>query len=233
MNKENLLCFLGVKNENELSKYSMKRALQSDILYSLAIIGAGLYLEYISFSALDIVCSLVILATTIFFIVRYKKANSVVKVISYTTLLLCVTTLKLLYGYWIFANGEKMDYGDPMFSWVHLTALLVALWLAVFLSLAQFKRYKEIMKLPSQELINLTQDNLIISVRNFVNASPWILIPIILFPLPYILSKNLGIGVFDNGGIGVCFWIIFCIWIVLLSFFLLKFIIVAKHKLVL
>ena len=230
MNKEKLLYFLGIKDEEKLNKFAMGMALKSDILYSAIIIGFGLYFGYLSFSFINIACLFIIVSTTILFSVYYKKADNVIKVILYTPILFCVTTLKLLYGYWVFANGEKVDYGYALFSWAHMTILIVAVLISLLIFSIYYGFYRYAKKTPLEELTNNSRGRVSV-VKRFVGHHPWIWLLLVVPLFPYIVSMQRGIWTFDgNLGMGVCFWIIFCSWIDLFALCFPKLIVALKHR---
>lgn len=154
MDKEKLLYFLDINDTEKFDKSAMKAYLGFDISFSAVIIILGLLFDCISATLFDMLCVTFILAMTIVFIFWCKFVKRAIANISYTALILCITTLKLFYGYWVFSNGEIKEFGYPLFTWIHLTCLIVALSIFVLFASVHIKLCRDIKKMTLQELID-------------------------------------------------------------------------------
>lgn len=83
----------------------MNIAMWFDVAFSLAIILFGLLFEYISINLFNIVFLSLFLAVDIAFVVLICTAKNPVCEINYTLIILSTSTLKLLYGFVVFADG--------------------------------------------------------------------------------------------------------------------------------
>ena len=232
MNKEKLLYFLDISDTESLNKSAMKVFLWFDVSFSAIIICFGLLFKCISDTWFDRASVCVIFATMIAFIIFYKFVKNVIANICYTALIPCVSMLKLFYGYWIFSNAENKDFEYPLFTWVHLTCLIVALSIFILFVYFQIKLYRDINKMTLQELIDREKKTKIDA--NKFKSHPCMFLFLVLFSSPYIASKFIKeLDISKGLGIGFGMWLLACCWIVFISLYFPKFVVCIKNRLLL
>ena len=230
MERKKLLWFLDIDEPKGLNKFTMKVFWGFDISFSLTVVLFGLLFECISTSFFNIACVIFIITTAILFFVWFKLAKKVTTNIPFIPLIIGVSTLKLFYGYSIFSKGEMTDFGYPLFTWVHMTVLIVAISISLIYYGAYFKLYKDVKNIPLPDLLE-REKNTIRSAEKLVKFNRWLVILPALLPSPYIASKILKIWEVGNGlGVGFCMWLLSCCWIVLASLYFPKLIVYIKHK---
>lgn len=230
MNKEKLLYFLDIKTAEEFNKNTGKGVLILDILFSFFIIGLGLLFKCISNSVFDIVCVCLTFLTAIVFYAWYKIAKASITNVTYTSSILFISSLKLLYGYWIFAKGEMRDYGYAVFSWAHATVAIVAFVGVIFIASLYVKLYKDIKKMSMQELLD-RENRTIIKANEILRKHKWLMLLPALLPTPYIGSKIFDVLTIGMGlGVGFGMWTLFCVWILITSMYFPKLIVYVMYR---
>lgn len=221
MTEEKILAFLNIDKNKKADKTIMNIAMWFDVAFSLAIILFGLLFEYISINLFNIVFLSLFLAVDIAFVVLICTAKNPVCEINYTLIILSTSTLKLLYGFVVFADGEYVAQGYPIFTWIHVTILTSFLVAAIYVIIKFTIVYRDLREHSLEYASKKAKRD---------NKFPkWALIFLILPPMFFVrmfrgIWSKLGIG------LGVCFWFFMCCWLFMSLIFLPKYIVAKKYK---
>lgn len=221
MTEEKVLYFLGLEKNQKINKFIMKMFFCFDLSFAVFIILSGLILQLFSFSVLDFIFIFSSIIFCAIFFAFLKLITNPVYQFSYVIIVSITSIFKLLYGYYVYAKGEFLEYGYPIFTWTHLTVLIFSLLLALYVILKFCKSYK-ILKENGIERLSaktLKASKMTKFVIIIASCSPIILIK---------LSEN----IMDHSGLGMGFacWLLMCCWIFLMLIFLPKYIVAMKYK---
>ena len=230
MDREKLIYFLDVNSYKTLQRPAMKTFLMFDIFISMIIISLGI-LIFGFFNTLFNIVNVIFVAMSILFFTWYKLTKNTLLYITYNPSIIVVTTIKLFYGYWLFAKSELVYYDYPIFTWLHMMFMFVFVSFAMLMYYAHIKLYIDTKKLTFQDL-KKRETGTLKKAASLRKSRPWLIIPFVVFQAsPYVVSKFLDDFKIRNGlGIGFAMWSLGCIWFFLLSCYLPKMIVFMKYK---
>ena len=215
--KDKILSFLNLKYD-KFDKSLMKIALSFDVAYTVVIIAFGLILNCIDLSWQNLGIVFLFIAETIFLYVLYVKLRNPAQQFSYTVIVLFSSSIKLFYGYFVFANGEYIEYGRSRFTVAHALILMLSIFLSIYVLCKFYKFYSCFIK-------NLCDNE----TKQYKKTPKWLLIISSFSPMIFVRlsEKNL----LDLGiGVNFVFWALACIWFSMIYMLLPKCIVVKKYK---
>lgn len=219
MTEEKILAFLNLSREQKIDKSMMKIALWFDVSFTFFITIFGFVLCLIPFSQINIVLIPSFITIDVLFLIWLKLLKNPAYQFVFTPIVLLCSTIKLIYGYTIFSNGEFVKYGYPMFGWAHFVMLIVALAVAVYVSTKFYNIY-----------VTLKTNTIERTHKKIKKKIPKWILPISLIP-PIVLIRlfkdslrNIGVG------IGFSLWTLACIWLLLSLMCLPKCIVSLRFK---
>lgn len=215
--KDKILSFLNLKCDN-IDKSLMKIALWFDFAYTVVIIAFGFILNCIDLSWLNFGIVFLFVVGTIFLYVVYVKLRNPAQQFLYTVIVLFSSSIKLFYGYVIFANGEYIEYGRSRFTVLHALVLIMSIFLSIYYLSKFYKVYSNFFKSFCD---NKTQQH--------KKTPKWLLMISSFSPMVFVRLSEKNLLDLDVG-VNFAFWILACIWFSMIYMLLPKCIIVKKYN---
>ena len=224
MTQEKVLCFLGLEKNQKIDKTTMKIAFWFDFIYTIVIIGCGFLFELFSITLMNIIFISCLFLADIVFLVWFKYTYNPVHLISYCMVVYIITTLKLLYGYFIFSRGELTKDGYPLFSLAHIIVLIIFFILFIYLCIKFYRVYRD--------LKNHTVDYVISKIKRENKKSKIERIAIVIGSCSPIVLVRLFDDYLENMGLGIGFgfWTLACIWLWLACAHIPKYVVAKKYN---
>ena len=219
MDKEKILAFLNFDSSKTTDKFTMKLFVWFNVSFSLFIILGGLLVEVFDFSLLNILFAALSLVTNILFFVSIHFIKTQANEWFHHLGVVLATILTLLYGWFIFSQGEVLEYGYPPFTWIHIAVLIAGFVLGLYLAIKMIWVFCLLKTYTIKQAREKLQKKLPVWIPIVLGCSPMVLVRLLRGPY-----KSMGLG------IGFAFWALMCIWIILLLAILPKVYVIFKYK---
>lgn len=223
MNKEKILAFLNMDSKKNIDKFSLKLFTWFHVGFSVFVFGGGASLQLIRFSWFNCIAWLVGVLSVVFLFLTITFCKKNTDEWFHHLCAIFFSILVLLYGWFIFSKDEHIEFGYPIFEWMHIAVLLSAFSLGGYIMLKFYRTYKIIMNHTIEEaqmiLLSQSRNNNAMLIPASLTVSPVMLVRIFRGPF-----ADMEIG------IGFCLWGLMCIWFVLALMMLPKIIVILKYK---
>ena len=220
MNEEKILTFLNLKKDAKRNKFMPKLDWGMNISYTI-FIGAFLCLTRASSLNIAFAISFLIVDLLLGLILIINK-NPAFQIILDVLSMLFIS-LKLLVGYIILSKWQFVEYGFPIYTWLHSVVLILALCATVYLTTWLWRSYKIIQKNP----IRIARQK--IAKANKPKKWPYIIA--MVFSCPVIIAQWLAQRIEHFGiSIGFWLWLLMLIYAMIASSGFLKVVIVLRYK---
>lgn len=224
MTQEKILWFLGLEEKQVIDKFPMKYAFWSDFLFTFFIVVCGLLFEVITLTFFNIIWLAILIFVDILFLIFLKLIDNPVSTILYSAIVFTTTAIKLAYGFLMFSKAELIKDGYPIITWVHISILMFAVLVSVFMLVKNNAIWQDLKKSSIDQVTEKIQK------KN--KKSKWKWIAIVLSSS----SPMFFVRLFDNGmtkmglGIGFGFWLLACCWLIMVCLLIPKFIVSIKYN---
>ncbi len=220
MTEEKLLAFLNLNKSKKIDKTMMNIVLWFDVGFSLMIIVFGMLLRCIDFTCTNMVIMFFMIIVDIIFFVLIRATENPVGEILHTPKIILSSIIKLLYGYWIFAKKEVIEYGYPLFTWLHAIVLILCIIGSVYMIVKFVKVYQELQKSTLKSALK--------KIKKESKVTIWLLRLSVIFLMIFVIlfrtaRAKLGIG------IGFFMWSLACIWFLFVLVLIPKYVIAKKY----
>lgn len=219
MTNEKVISYLNIKKDGKIDKSMSKICLGFNIGFTILLIGVIL-LFHISNPFFICIFWTILDITYFIFIILYH--NPLLEIpLSFIGLL--VGSVKLFYGYIISSKFEFIEYGIPVFTFMHATILVIALGVIAYLLVKFHQTYK------------ILKDNTIeVAKKKIASKNPmprWVALIVLIAGSPMIFVRLLRDDLQNIGlGLGFSMWTLGIIFAILFAMLLPKFVVLVRFR---
>lgn len=229
MTEEKILWFLGLNKDQKMDKFLMKYAFSFDFITTIVILCGCLLFKIIPLTLSNTIVSFCFILSDMLFVLFFKLIKTIIYVYYYSFIVFISNIVKFLYGFAMFSRFELVEKGYPVFTLLHLFVLIVSVFFSIFFMLKFYIVYRDL----KTHTINEVEIKLKKKKKKYTKTKTSKIVLRIFCGLcgisPFALSRLFRVS-FPDFGLGFGFWLFFCIWILITSLFLPKFIVSIKYN---
>lgn len=220
MNEEKVLAFLNLRKDDKRDKFMPKLDWGMNIGYTVFI---GAFLCFPNFVSLNTAFAISFLVVDLLLgLILIINRNPVYQIILDVLAMLFVAS-KLFIGFIILSRWQFVEYGTPIYTWVHSIVFLLVACMAIYAISWLWQSYKTIRKYP----VRIAQNK----IAKMSSPKKWPYIVTVVFGCPVIVAQWFAQRLETFGiGIGFWFWALALIYTMIASAGVLKVAIIFRYK---